>query len=131
MNKVDSALNFHALFEKVLGYWPDTIDVAKLYENEDHPDLYTVSGLGVVGDSIAEELELEFDAVLVTTLSDAVTSTIRLAAWFCTEVKPASLRSDTVRENFEMRLQRVLTNPDLGWKVDDILLIKQYFLLNK
>ncbi|MFZ6863539.1 hypothetical protein ACO0K7_12980 [Undibacterium sp. Ji67W] len=130
MSKADSELDFAVLLERVLHRWPESVDVANLCADEGRPDLYVVNGLGAMGDSIAEEFDGEIDAVLVTVLCDAVTSTIRSAALFCTEIKPALLRLDTVRENFEKRLHRAATNPDLGWKTDDVLLIKRYFSLN-
>lgn len=130
MSKADSDLDFTALLERVLHCWPESIDVAKLHVDKDRPDLYAVIGLGAMGDSIAERLDGEIDAVLVTMLCDALTSTIRSAALFCMEIKPALLRPDKVRENFEKRLHRAATNPDLGWKDDDVLLIKRYFSVN-
>lgn len=130
MSKVNSKIAFVTLLGRVLNYWPESVDLTQLYMDEGRPDLYVVNGLGAMGDSIVEELDGEIDAVLVTTLSDAVTSTLRSAALFCTEVKPALLRPDTVRENFEKRLRRIEVNPDLGWKADDFLLIKHYFALN-
>ena len=130
MSKADSVLDFFVLLERVLGYWPESIDTAQLLVNEGRPDLYVVIGLGDLGDSIAEKFDTEIDAVLVTILSDALTSTIRSAALFCTEIKPALLRPSTVRENFEKRLYRAATNSDLGWSDDDILLIKKYFSVN-
>jgi hypothetical protein len=107
-----------------------SIDVTQLRIDEGRPDLYVVMGLGTLGDSIAEKLSSEIDAVLVTILCDAITSTLRSAALFCTEIKLALLRPDTVRENFEKRLHRAATNPDLGWKNDDVLLIERYFAVN-
>lgn len=130
MSKAESEFDFTVLFERVLHRWPESIDVAHLRVDEGRPGLYVVNGLGAIGDTIAEELDGEIDAVLVTVLCDAVTSTVRSAALFCTEIKPALLRPDTVRENFEKRLRRAETNSDLGWKADDILLIKRYFSLN-
>jgi len=130
MSEADSALDFFVLLERVLGYWPESIDVAQLRVEEGRSDLYVVIGLGDLGDSIAEELDSEIDAVLVTALCDALTSTIRSAAVFCTEIKPALLRPSTVRENFEKRLHRAATNSDLGWSDDDVLLIKRYFAVN-
>lgn len=130
MSKADSVLDFFVLLERVLGYWPGSIDTAQLRVNEGHPDLYVVIGLGELGDSIAEKFDSEIDAVLVTALNDALTSTIRSAALFCTEIKPTLLRPSTVRENFEKRLHRAATNSDLGWSDDDVLLIKQYFSVN-
>jgi hypothetical protein len=130
VSKADSVLDFFVLLERVLGYWPESIDTAQLLVNEGRPDLYVVIGLGDLGDSIAEKFDTEIDAVLVTILSDALTSTIRSAALFCTEIKPALLRPSTVRENFEKRLYRAATNSDLGWSDDDILLIKKYFSVN-
>jgi len=130
MSKAESVLYFPALLDRVLGCWPESIDAAQLIVDGGRPDLYVVSGLGNLGDSIAEELGSEIDAVLVTGLCDAITSTIRLAALFCTEIKPALLRPSTVRENFEKRLHRAVTNSDLGWSEDDVLLIKRYFEVN-
>ncbi|SEB14782.1 hypothetical protein [Marinobacterium iners] len=130
MSKADSELFFSVLLERVLHCWPKSIDVKQLHADKSRPDLYVVSGLGAMGDSIAEGFDDEIDAVLVTVLCDAVTSTIRSAALFCTEIEPALLRPDTVRENFEKRLHRAETNPDLGWKKEDILLIRRYFFLN-
>ncbi|MBZ9613783.1 hypothetical protein [Rheinheimera maricola] len=131
MSKPDSNLNFSVLFERVLGYWPGLIDVAQLKVQESRPELYTVIGLGKLGDSIAEELNSEIDAVLAVNLCDALASTIRSAAFFCTEIKPGLLRPSTVRENFEKRLHRAATVSDLGWSDDDILLVQRYFLVNK
>jgi len=130
MSKTDAALDFFLLLKRVLDHWPESIDTAQLRVNGSSSDLYVVIGLGDLGDSIAEELQSEPDAVLVVSLSDAVTSTIRSAALFCTEIRPALLRPSTVRENFEKRLQRAATNLDLGWGDHDILLIQQYFSVN-
>ncbi|QKY11963.1 hypothetical protein [Janthinobacterium lividum] len=130
MRKTDCIIDFSVLFERVLGCWPESIDVGQLRVNGNHPDLYVVIGLGDMGDSIVEDLSIETDAVLVTSLCDALTSTIRSAALFCTEIRPALLRPDTVRENFEKRLHRAVKNPDLGWSDDDILLINRYFAVN-
>lgn len=116
------------LLERVLGYWPESIDTAQLGVNEGHSDLYVVIGLGDLGDPIAEKFDSEIDAVLVTTLNDALASIIRSAALFCTEIMPALLRPSTVRDNFEKRLlNRAATNSDIGWGDDDVLLVKQYF----
>lgn len=131
MSKADSVLNFPRLLERVLGYWPESIDTAQLRVNEGRSDLYVVIGLGDLGDLIAEKVDSEIDVVLVTALNDALASTIRSAALFCTEIKPALLRPSTVRENFEKRLHRAATNSELGWSDDDVLLIKQYFSVNK
>lgn len=131
MSKADSGLSFPRLLERVLNYWPESIDTAQLRVNEGRSDLYVVIGLGDLGDLIAEKVDSEFDAVLVTALNDALVSTIRSAALFCTEIKPALLRPSTVRDNFEKRLHRVATNSELGWSDDDVLLIKQYFSVNK
>jgi hypothetical protein len=130
MSKSDSVFDFSALLGRVLDYWPSSISVAQLRLDGSRPDLYTVIGLGDLGDSIVEELTDEIDAVLVITLSDALASTIRSASLFCTEIQPALLRPSTVRENFETRLHRAATNPDLGWNEEDILLIQRYFEVN-
>lgn len=131
MSKADSILDFSVLLERVLGCWPESIDVAQLRVDSARPDLYVVSGLSNLADSIAEELGGEIDAVLVTGLCDALASIIRSAALFCTEIKPALLRPSTVRENFEKRLHRASQNPDLGWTDKDVLLINRYFSVNK
>jgi hypothetical protein len=73
------------------------------------------------------KLDAESDAVLTVNLCTSVASTIRSAAFFCTELTPSSLRPSTVRENFERRLHRTASNPDLGWSEEDIQLIKRYF----
>jgi hypothetical protein len=130
MSKADFIFEFSVLLERILGYWPESIDVVQLRIDGGRPDLYVVSGLGDLGDSIVEELGSEIDAVLVISLCDAITSTIRSAALFCTEVKPALLRPSTVRENFEKRLHRAVTNADLGWSRDDVLLVNRYFSVN-
>ena len=129
MSKAESALDFSVLLNRVLGCWPESISVAHLLENGS-PNLYGVSGLTNVGDSIAEMLEKEADAVLLTGLCDAITSTIRAAAQFSTESKPQLLRPSALRENFDKRLQRAATNSDLGWTEADILLINRYFAVN-
>lgn len=130
MTIVDSTLDFSVLLVRVLGYWPEFVDVAQLRLDEGRPDFYVVIGLGDLGDSIAEELNGEIDAVLVTALCDALVSTIRSAALFCMKINPALLRPSMVRDNFEKRLRRAENNPDLGWSEDDILLIKRYFSVN-
>ncbi|WP_293394808.1 hypothetical protein [Nevskia sp.] len=127
---MDSTLDFSVLLVRVLGYWPEFVDVAQLRLDEGRPDFYVVIGLGDLGDSIAEELDGEIDAVLVTALCDALVSTIHSAALFCTKINPALLRPSMVRDNFEKRLRRAENNPDLGWSEDDILLIKRYFSVN-
>lgn len=130
MSKADSDLDFNVLLKRVLHCWPKSINVAEL-SVYGRPDLYVVNGLGgAMRDSIEERLDGEIDAVLVTTLCGVVFSTIRSAALFCTEIKPAFLRAETVRENFEKQLHQVKTMPDLGWSVDDNLLIDRYFSLN-
>ncbi|WP_349970772.1 hypothetical protein [Pseudomonas caspiana] len=130
MSEAESGLKFDILLDRVLEHWPESIDVAQLNVEEDRHDLYIVSGLGRIGDSIVEELEGSTDAVLLIDLCDALTSTIRSAALFFMEVKPASLRASTVRRNFEDRLRRAATNPDLGWAEEDVLLINRYFAVN-
>jgi hypothetical protein len=127
MTKVNSILDFYALLERVLGYWPESIDTSQLRVNASRPDLYVVIGLGDLGDLIAEKFSGEVDAVLVTALNDAITATVRSASLFSTEIKPKLLRPNTVRENFEKRLHRAITSADLGWSDEDILLIKKYF----
>jgi hypothetical protein len=92
MNKIDSSLAFSVLFKRALGFWPESIDVAQLRVDGTRPDLYVVIRLGEMGDSIAEELSRKIDAVVMMSLHDAISSVIRSAALFCTEIKPASLR---------------------------------------
>jgi len=130
MNNSDSGLVFSVLFKSILSYWPKFIDVEKLRLDKDYPNLYTVNGLGNIGDSIAEKFNSETDAVLMITICDAITSTVRSAALFSTVINPALLRPSTVRENFERRLHRAAINSELGWSEDDILLIKRYFEVN-
>lgn len=130
MSKADSILDFSMLLNRVLSHWPTSVETAQLSLNDKRPTLYIVIGLGNLGDSIAAKLESEIDAVLVVALNDSLTSTIRSAALFCTTIQLSSLRLSTLRENFEKRLQRALTNSDLGWSDDDVLLVKQYFLVN-
>jgi hypothetical protein len=88
MTEPDSDLRFAVLFERTLHRWPKSIDVAQLHVDEERPDLYVVIGLGVLCDSIAEELDGESDAVLLMALCDAIAWTVRSAARFCTEIKP-------------------------------------------
>jgi len=130
MSEAESDLKFDVLLDRVLSHWPDSIDVTQLIVAGDRQDLYVVSGLGRLGDSIVEALEGSADAVLLISLCDALTSTIRSAALYFMEVKPASLRASTVRRNFEDRLHRAATNPDLGWTEEDVLLINRYFAVS-
>lgn len=131
MSGTDSSLVFAALFKRALGIWPESIDVAQLHVDCARPDLYVVIGLGTKSDSIAEELSGQFDTILMMGIHDAISSTVRSAALFSTEIKLSALRQSTVRENFEKRLHRAATNQDLGWGKDDILLAKQYFTVNE
>ncbi len=130
MSEAESDLKFDVLLDRVLSHWPDSIDVTQLIVAGDRQDLYVVSGLGQLGDSIVEALEGSADAVLLISLCDALTSTFRSAALYFMEVKPASLRASTVRRNFEDRLHRAATNPDLGWTEEDVLLINRYFAVS-
>ncbi|MCD5986512.1 hypothetical protein KDX30_01230 [Pseudomonas sp. CDFA 553] len=130
MSEAESDLKFDVLLDRVLSHWPDSIDVTQIIVAGDRQDLYVVSGLGRLGDSIVEALEGSADAVLLISLCDSLTSTIRSAALYFMEVKPASLRASTVRRNFEDRLHRAATNPDLGWTEEDVLLINRYFAVS-
>ena len=130
MSEAESDLKFDVLLDRVLSHWPDSIDVTQIIVAGDRQDLYVVSGLGRLGDSIVEALEGSTDAVLLISLCDSLTSTIRSAALYFMEVKPASLRASTVRRNFEDRLHRAATNPDLGWTEEDVLLINRYFAVS-
>ncbi|WP_144241435.1 hypothetical protein [Janthinobacterium agaricidamnosum] len=130
MNEADSVLIFSVLFERALAFWPESIDLTKLRVDRARPDLYVVLGLGELSDSIAEEFGSQFDAVIMTSIHDAISSTIRSAALYCTEIKLTSLRSSTVRENLEKRLRRAETNKNLGWSDLDIELVKRYFSEN-
>lgn len=130
MSEAESDLKFDVLLDRVLSHWPDSIDVTQIIVAGDRQDLYVVSGLGRLGDSIVEALEGSADAVLLISLCHALTSTIRSAALYFMEVKPASLRASTVRRNFEDRLHRAATNPDLGWTEEDVLLINRYFAVS-
>lgn len=130
MSDLKSELKFEVLLDRVLGFWPESLDVTQLHLNEAHPELFTVGGLGRLGDSIIEGFEGRADAVLLTGLSDAITATVRSAAFLMTVVKPAALRSSIVRKGFEDRLHRAATVSDLGWTNDDVLLIARYFAAN-
>ncbi|WP_157221519.1 hypothetical protein [Herbaspirillum sp. YR522] len=131
MSKAEADLDFTALLARVLHHWPESVDVSRLSLQIGRPDSYVVIGLGAMGESITAELDTNTDAVLLVALSDTVTSAIRSAAQFCTIINPKLLRPNIVRDNFEKRLRRTVTNPDLGWKREGNLLIERYFSINK
>ena len=131
MTKLNNSVEFTALLGRVLEQWPLHIDTSSIIIYDNSPDLYTVVGLTDLGDRIAENFDSDSDSVLVTTLNDAITSTVRLASRFCKEVNTRAIREVTVRQNFEERLHRAEINKDLGWEENDIQLIKRYFHSNK
>lgn len=77
-----------------------SINFGKLLTNGLRPDLYSVPGLMELCDPIAEKFDGEVDSALMMALNDAVASTVRSAALFCTKVEPGLLRPNTIRENF-------------------------------
>ena len=122
--------SFPDLFARAIADWPAAVDVHQITSSATRRDLYVVSGLGQLGDQLAAKYLGKPEEILMVNLHEAVCSTIRSAALFCTEVRPATLRVDAVKEEFKKRLRLTLGTPDLGWSGEDIGLANSFLLLD-
>lgn len=125
---ISDELVFSSLLTRALLDWPEVIDTHKLVSY--HPGSYVIAGLGVQGDQIAESYIGQNDEVLLRNLQDAIRFTIRSAAQFLVEVRPAALRGSVVQAAFEEALLDAIKIPELRWTSEDIALVNQYFLAN-
>jgi hypothetical protein len=124
-------LSFPVLFSKAISDWPKSIDIHGLLSNDSRPDLYVVAGLSEKCEKITEYYIGRVDEILMRNLHEAISSTIRLAAQFSTHISLDSLRCEAVQVNFEKRLKRAISDSDLGWNSDDVLLANEFFSANK
>lgn len=125
MNNFDN-LQFSTLLEKVISMWPDIIDTSLIAPNQSNPELYEITGLYEISEKIADLLENEHLAILLVPLSDTISFIARSASLHLTQVAPKKLRSDTIREKFEERLQYIIGEPKLGWLPGELKIARQY-----
>lgn len=131
MTMTTSQLSFPVLFERAIARWPESLELPQVFTSDAHPQLYTVTGLGELTDTIVGPLDREADAILMVSLHDAIEATLRTVAKFCTRIDCASVRPEAVQEDFESRLRRAVENPDLGWTENDALLVRKYLEANR
>ncbi|RYH57073.1 MAG: hypothetical protein EON54_12015 [Alcaligenaceae bacterium] len=130
MSEAMVEFEFKAIFDRVVGYYPSSVSMLKLHSYPDRPDLYEVVDLLDLTEEIVSRLGNAKEAVLLIAMCDAIGQTIRMAALFSTEIKPALLRYSKVRDNFHKRLKRAENNADLGWSKKDVDIIRMYFAVN-
>lgn len=131
-NISSTSLSFASLYERALADWPAAIEFKQInYHDMTRPDLYSVEGLkdinGRDADQIAEAFIGKADEVLMRNLHEAIISELHDVARYCSRILMADLRADRVRVVFEQNLRCARDRPSLGWKEDDLQLVRQYF----
>jgi hypothetical protein len=123
-------LNFDSLLAKACLDYPEEIDLNFLLQPGENANRYTIKGLGLVCDDIADRYIGTPDEIIFRNLHSAIYSVLHGVGAFVTGVKLSTLRPEAIRIRFEKHLRHAMNMPDLGYSLADIELAKKYFDIN-
>ena len=115
---------------QALSEWPQQLDFQLFHVSKDISN-YSVKGLGMMADSIADKYinhELE---VIYRHLHLAIQIELRKVARYVTKMSTCNLRPESVRIKFESFLLEIKNGlNDCGWGDPDLKIIDAYFRVN-
>ncbi|UXY15343.1 hypothetical protein N8I74_18860 [Chitiniphilus purpureus] len=118
---------FFDFFEENRKEWPDTIDLSEI-RYKDKRGSYTVSGLGVLSDSIEWKSIGREDEIMLRCLHLSIYEVLHAAAIFVTSIKTEQIRAEEVQRIFERRLYSMRNSKELDVDESDKKNIDIYFL---
>ncbi len=145
-------LKFESLFKKALNEWPGELKLDledqvltevrptdkgydlcayQTIQWDGNPEKYVVKNLYDICEKISEiHLDTEEEVIWIH-IHDAIDKVIYSISLFTTYIFLKNLRLAMVKQEFEFLLKGILKDTEpVGWRLQDIQLIKQYFEAN-
>lgn len=124
----NNQMQFDKLFKKALKDWPRKVLLKKIhYEGE----YYSVDKLFLHCEKVTKRYLGKPEEVIMRNLHDAIFVTLHSAAKYLLSVEISKLRRETIKNEFERRINLSWVSAEDGWTDEDRALVQQYFKYNK
>jgi hypothetical protein len=112
------------IINAALQEWPAMLNLSELKYQEG--DRYSVPGLGHELEMIERKHMGHEDEVVQRELHWAIFTVIHSLAKTIRELKPSTIRADSVSQIFEQRLKSAIASHDPNWNANDFSLAQSY-----